>query len=325
MKNLASAKKAEVFSLAYTVAMLHFFIRLMRWRLGLTDAAEQPRPVASPYIPRYAQPSLDRIHAPDPARIQITWIGHATFLIQVGGKNILTDPIWSERASPLSFLGPKRHARPGLAWSDLPTIDIVLISHTHYDHLDRPTVKKLGDTPQYVIPKNMTQWFQSLGITRSTELDWWQSEKSVPLTITSLPANHWSKRDLWRKSDAGWGGYMIESDAGTIYFAGDTGSHPSYFKDIAARFPRIDVGLIPIGAYYPQWIFGRFHVNPREAVAMHREIGARQSIGMHWGVFKLTEEPLDEPPILFYEESKRAGLAESECTVMHIGETRTIS
>lgn len=304
--------------------MLAFYIKLLKWRWGYSDAPEQPKGPAPAYIPLYAEPDLEAIQNADPAKLQVTWVGHATFLIQVGGVNILTDPIWSERASPVSFMGPKRHARPGLAWEDLPHIDVVLISHTHYDHLNRPTIKKLGAAPQYFIPTNMTKWFGALGITNTTELSWWDSRKQGDITITSAPANHWSKRKPWVKNDAGWGGYVIESSAGTVYFAADTGAHSEYFKEIGKRFPRIDVGLIPIGAYYPQWIFGGFHVNPHDAVVIHKEVGAKKSIGMHWGTFKLTEEPLQEPPELLAKEAAKAGLPPEEFTAMRIGETWVI-
>lgn len=285
--------------------MLTFFLRLLKWRFGFSDSEEKPRK-AGTYTPVYADPDLTAIHNPDPSKIQITWVGHATFLIQVAGVNILTDPIWSDRASPISFMGPKRLARPGLAWTDLPPIDLALISHTHYDHLDRPTVTKLGNTPRYLVPTNVGSWFASIGISNTREMSWWQSEIVKQLKITFVPANHWSKRNLWGTSGAGWGGFIIESAAGTIYFAGDTGKHASYFKEIGERFPNIDLALIPIGAYYPQWIFGRFHVDPHDAVRIHKEVGAKHSIGMHWGTFKLTEEPMDEPPKLLTEEAASA-------------------
>lgn len=221
----------------------------------------------------------------------------------------------------MSFAGPKRQARPGLDWKDLPPIDVVLVSHTHYDHLDRPTIKNLGKEPCYFIPTNMTQWFSALQISNTKELQWWESERVGDILITSVPANHWSKRKPWVKNDAGWGGYVIETPAGTVYFAADTGKHNSYFKEIGKKFPNIDLGLIPIGAYYPQWIFGRFHVNPHDAVEIHKQVGAKKSIGMHWGVFKLTEEPLQEPPEKLAEDAAKAGLPPEEFTVLKIGET----
>jgi L-ascorbate metabolism protein UlaG (beta-lactamase superfamily) len=304
--------------------MLTFFVRLFKWRMGMSPEKAQPRPSMAPYIPQYAPPDLEKIKHPDPTKIQITWVGHSTFLIQVAGINIITDPIWSERASPIPWLGPKRHARPGITLADLPKIDVVLISHTHYDHLDRPTIKKLGAVPHFILPPNVASWFAQLGITNTTELLWWSDKEISHIKITAVPANHWSKRNLFGTSDAGWSGYMIESPAGAIYFAGDTGYHEEYFKAIGKKFSRIDVGLIPIGAYYPEWIFGRYYVNPNEAVKVHQEVGAQKSIGMHWGTFKLTEEPMAEPPVLLATEAAAAGLDGDEFTAMKIGETRVI-
>ena len=297
-------------------------LQFIRWRLRMRKAEKQGS--SKRYVPDYAAPDMARIQSPDPSQIQVTWVGHSTFLIQVAGINILTDPIWSTRATPIKGLGPKRQARPGLTFSNLPKIDIVLISHTHYDHLDRPTVKNLGSSPHYVLPPNLKDWFTKLGMHEVTELPWWSSAQIEGIKITAVPANHWSRRNLWGKSSVGWGGYVIESSSGVIYFVGDTGYNDQYFKEIGKRFPSIDLALIPIGAYYPQEIFGRYHVDPREAVIVHREVEAKKSIGMHWGTFKLTQEPLDEPPILLASEAKKAGLPADAFSTMKIGETRVL-
>jgi N-acyl-phosphatidylethanolamine-hydrolysing phospholipase D len=296
-------------------------IQFLRWRLGSNSADARLHDDAVPYVPEYATPSLEQIKHPDPSKIQVSWVGHSTFFIQIAGKNILTDPIWSKRASPIQWLGPKRYAQPGIALANLPKIDVVLISHTHYDHLDRPTIKKLGSS-RYVVPTNVARWFSRLGIYSAKELSWWCSTSIDDIKITAVPAKHWSKRNIWGTGNAGWGGYMIESPLGTIYFAGDTGYDDTYFKEIGKRFPHIDLALIPIGAYYPQWMFGRYHINPHEAVLVHREVGAKRSIGMHWGTFKLTEEPLGEPPALLASEVTAAGLMAQEFSTMKIGETR---
>lgn len=298
-------------------------LRFIHWRLRV-QKSEMRRTSKKQYIPDYAVPDIQRIQNPDPSKIQLTWVGHSTFLIQVAGKNILTDPIWSNRASPVSGLGPKRYARPGIAFADLPRIDIVLVSHTHYDHLDRPTIQKLGTSPHYVLPRNLSPWFARLGIRNITELQWWHSADIEGFRVTSVPAKHWSKRNVWGKEGHGWGGYILETPSGTIYFVGDTGYHAEYFKEIGEKFPDIDLALIPIGAYYPEWFFGRYHINPREAVTVHREVGAKKSIGMHWGVFKLTEEPLDEPPLYLARETVRAGLKTDEFSALKIGQTLTL-
>jgi len=294
-------------------------IKFIKWRWSLV---REERREKIPYVPQYATPDIEKIKNPDSSKIQITWVGHSTFLIQAGGVNILTDPIWSARASPVQWAGPKRYAKPGIPFQELPEIDVVLISHTHYDHLDRPTIKQLGAVPRYVLPHHVGSWFAGLGIHGATELHWWMSTRIGNITITAVPAKHWSKRNVWGTSSAGWNGYVIESPAGTIYFAGDTGYHSEYFKEIGKRFPRIDLGLIPIGAYYPRAIFSRYHIDPREAVIVHREVGAKKSIGMHWGAFKLTQEPLGEPPVLLEHEMITAELPPGEFSAMKIGETR---
>jgi len=292
----------------------------IKWRFGLarTKASEQV-----PYVPEYAQTDLARIQNPDPSKIQLTWVGHSTFLIQVAGMNILTDPIWSNRASPVQWAGPKRESRPGIRLEDLPKIDVVLISHTHYDHLDRNTILKLGNAPHYFVPERVGAWFKNEGITNVTELLWWKSEKFGALNISAVPAKHWSKRWAYGTEDMGWGGYMVESSAGTVYFAGDTGYHAEYFKEIGKKFPNVDLALIPIGAYYPQAIFGRFHIDPKEAVTVRKEVGAKRSVGMHWGTFMLTQEPLQEPPLELARQREAAGIPPEEFSVMKIGETRS--
>lgn len=294
--------------------------KFIKWRFGISNSERN----VAPYVPEYAVPDTGRIQNPDHAQMQITWVGHSTFLIQLAGMNILTDPIWGERASPVSWAGPKRYARPGLRFEDLPRIDVVLISHTHYDHLDRPTILRLGNGPRYIVPTRVHEWFAREHITNATELSWWESTKFDPLTIHAVPAKHWSKRKFFSDEHMGWGGYVIESAAGTIYFAGDTGYHSEYFKQIGKRFPGIDLGLIPIGAYYPREVFGNYHIDPHEALVVHKEVGAKRSIGMHWGTFKLTQEPLAEPPMLLVKEREALHVSPEGFSTMKIGETRSI-
>ena len=200
----------------------------------------------------------------------------------------------------------------------------MLISHTHYDHLDRPTILRLGNTPRYFIPTNTKAWFAQVGAKKATELEWWQGTDAGTVKISSVPAEHWSRRKVFGKEKAGWGGYVIESSVGNVYFAGDTGFHSQYFKDIGKRFEKIDVGLIPIGAYYPREIFGRYHIDPREAIIVHQEVGAKRSVGMHWGTFMLTQEPLDEPPKELARQREAEGIAPEEFSVLKIGETRSL-
>lgn len=298
---------------------MSIFWTFLKWRLGLVRAETKKR---LPYLPQSVPADLVRINNPDDSEVQLTWVGHSTFLVQVAGLNILTDPIWSTRASPVQWAGPKRQARPGIRFEDLPPIDVVLVSHTHYDHLDRSTILRLTGAPHYVVPERVAPWFVVEGIVNVTELSWWQSTRVGELKITAVPAKHWSKRWVYRTENTGWCGYVLETPVGVIYFVGDTGYHESYFKDIGKRFPAIDIALVPIGAYYPRSVFGRFHIDPREAVQLHKEVGARKSIGMHWGVFKLTQEPLQEPPLELSRQRAAAGVSASEFSVMKIGETR---
>jgi L-ascorbate metabolism protein UlaG (beta-lactamase superfamily) len=293
----------------------------IKWQFGFSGTERKNDPN---YVPEYAQPDLEKIRNPDPSKTQLTWVGHSTFLIQVAGMNILTDPIWSQRASPVQWAGPKRQSRAGIRFEDLPKIDVVLISHTHYDHLDRNTILKLGNLPRYFVPERVGAWFANEGVTNVTELSWWKSGKAGALTISAVPAKHWSKRWAYGIEDMGWGGYVIESSAGTIYFAGDTGYHDEYFKEIGKKFPHIDVGLIPIGAYYPRPVFGRFHIDPEEAIKVHKEVGAKKSVGMHWGTFKLTQEPLGEPPLELARQREAADMSAEEFSAMKLGETRAL-
>jgi N-acyl-phosphatidylethanolamine-hydrolysing phospholipase D len=293
----------------------------LKWHFGLAQAEQTD---TSTYVPEYAFPDLERIRHPDPSKIQLTWVGHSTFLIQVAGMNILTDPIWSERCSPVQWAGPKRFSRPGLRFDYLPKIDVVVISHTHYDHLDRNTILKLGNVPHYVVPERVGKWFNNEKITNVTELPWWKTSRLRELKITAVPAKHFSKRWAYGKEDSGWGGYVIETPAGTIYFAGDTGYQNEYFKEIGKRFPHIDLGLIPVGAYYPRPIFGGFHVDPHDAIVIHKEVGAKRSVGMHWGAFKLTQEPLGEPPLELARQLKLANVPPEEFSVMKIGGTAVL-
>jgi N-acyl-phosphatidylethanolamine-hydrolysing phospholipase D len=292
--------------------------------LTRTFGASHLETKAPPYVPEYASPDIVRIQKPNPQTIQLTWVGHSTFLIQVAGINILTDPIWSKRASPIGWLGPKRHARPGIRFHDLPPIDVVLVSHTHYDHLDRSTIIRLGNAPRYIVPKRVGTWFQNENITNVVELPWWSKTALQAVTIHAVPAKHWSKRWLFRNErDIGWSGYVVETPVGTVYFAGDTGYHPRYFKDIGKNFNNIDISLIPIGAYYPREVFGNYHIDPREALKVHKEVGAKQSVGMHWGVFKLTQESVAEPPLRLAEERDALNIQPQEFSVMKIGESRS--
>ncbi|TQV72855.1 metallohydrolase [Aliikangiella marina] len=230
---------------------------------------------------------------------RVTWIGHSTFLIQYKGVNVLTDPIFSQRASPVSFAGPKRLVDLPIEIAQLPAIDLVVISHNHYDHLDEETITELGNQPQYALPDGVSNWFLANAINASniTDFKWWQSKRySANLTVTATPSQHWSSRSLYDRNQTHWASWLIEIDDFTFWFAGDTGYNQFDFKEIGNKSPPIDLALIPIGAYAPRHFMKPYHVNEEEALQIHRDIKAKTSIGMHWGTFSLTAEPLLAPP-----------------------------
>lgn len=226
-----------------------------------------------------------------------TWVGHATWLIQLDGINVLTDPHLSPRASPVAFAGPERLIPPALTHTDLPQIDVVLVSHNHYDHWDTPTLRWLVEAhgPQFFVPLGDAARLRRLGTERVAELDWWASLKRGGIRVTAVPAQHFSGRGLADRNRSLWCGYVFEAEGAKVYFAGDTGYSPD-FTAIGQRFAPIDLALLPIGAYEPRGFMAPMHVNPEEAVRIHQEVGARRSLAMHWGTFRLTLEPVDEPP-----------------------------
>lgn len=251
-----------------------------------------------------------------------TWLGHASFLLQLGGQNILTDPALSERASPFSFAGPARLQPPGIAIAELPGIDVVVISHDHYDHLDLRTLEQLRerDDPLLVAPLGLGAWLRNQGFENVAELDWWQQHDASTLRIHAVPVQHFSGRGLFDRNERLWAGYVLEADKLRVFFAGDTGYSPD-FADIGARFAPIDLALIPIGAYEPRDFMKPVHVTPEEAVRIHQDVGARASIGMHWGTFRLTTEPMDEPPERLRAAVAAAGLTPETFQTVPLGAT----
>jgi len=253
----------------------------------------------------------------------VTWIGHSTLLIQLDGVNILTDPQWSDRASPVHFAGPKRLMPPGMALEDLPPIDLVLISHDHYDHLDLETVRRLSQIhhPLFLVPLGLKTWFADIGITDVEESDWWESRRIKGLTVTGLPAQHFSGRTLWDRNRRLWGGWAIAGNSKRIFFAGDTGYY-DVFKEIGDRLGPFDLAAIPIGAYLPRAMMKMTHLTPEEALQLFADIKGQRFVAIHWGTFDLTEEPMEEPPKRLESEANRLGLDPSMVWVLKHGETR---
>ena len=232
--------------------------------------------------------------------IRATYINHATVLIQVDGLNILTDPIWSQRASPVTFAGPKRIRPPGVSISDLPEIDLILISHNHYDHLDTETLKQLRQrqdkAPVIVSGLGNAALLADLGYEKAVELDWNASTAVENSTVHFVECQHRSARGLFDQMRTLWGSFVVETSEGNIYFAGDTGYSP-HFKEQGERFGSFALSILPIGAYEPRWFMKDIHLNPEEAVQAHIDLNSEQSLGMHFGVFQLTWEPVDQPVI----------------------------
>ena len=230
-------------------------------------------------------------------RLLVTFVNHSTVLIQTAGVNILTDPIWSDRASPVSFAGPKRFSRHGVDLDKLPPIHIVLLSHNHYDHMDIPTLRKLQQqhAPRVYVPLGNARHLEPAGMRRVQELDWWNSDRySEQLTIHCTPAQHFSGRGLTDRNRALWCSWIFETTHGRIYFAGDTGFGP-HFADTKRRFGDFRLAVLPIGAYDPRWVMSPVHMDPEEAVRAHEILAPQVSIGIHHGTFQLTDEPQYEP------------------------------
>jgi L-ascorbate metabolism protein UlaG (beta-lactamase superfamily) len=249
----------------------------------------------------------------------LTWIGHATFLQRLGGKLLATDPIWSPRIHTI-----RRVAAPGVELADAPPIDVVTVSHSHYDHLDLPTLRTIGAQALFIVPKDNGEILRGAGLTNVVELEWWESRTVGELTITLVPAHHWSMRSPWDKNRRLWGGFVYDSPEGTGYHAGDTAYNERVFAEIGARFPRIDWAMLPIGAYDPPWFMQPQHMNPEEAGRAFEVLGARNFVAMHWGTFRLTDEPLGEPPERLRAWWSARGHAAERLWIMDIGETRQL-
>jgi len=254
----------------------------------------------------------------------VTWVGHSTLLLQLDGVNILTDPQWSPRASPVSFAGPRRVSPPGLPFEDLPPIHVVVISHDHYDHLDVATVKRLAaeHRPKFLVPLGLKAWFANIGITDVDELDWWDHRELRQLTFTCVPAQHFSGRTLWDRNRRLWGGWVVAGRAKRLYFAGDT-AYFAGFKEIGARLGPFDLAAIPIGAYVPANIMRASHTNPEEALQAFADVRGRTFVPIRWGTFDLAEEPLEEPPQRLAAEARRLKLDLEHIWILRHGQTRS--
>jgi len=272
------------------------------------------------------------IAAPRAARgyRSVTWVGHATVLLQLGPFNVLTDPIWSERASPLPWIGPRRLMPPALRFEQLPEIDLILLSHNHYDHLDAPTVRRIAQrfpAASWLCPMGLGSLLRSFGVRHLVERDWWESVETLSYTATCVPAQHFSARSMGDRGDTLWCGWTLETDGVRVYFAGDTALHPE-FEQIGKRCGPFDLVMLPIGAYEPRWFMRSVHMNPEDAIQAYQALRAPAGglqppcLPIHWGTFRLTDEAAEEPPRHFAQLWERAGLQPDRNWTFAHGETR---
>lgn len=288
--------------------------------------APDPAPRAFPLL-------ASAFHSPRAAvdAVTVTWVGHASFLVQIGGLNILTDPMWSDRASPVSWAGPRRWAPPGIPFDALPLIDVVLQSHNHYDHLDDVTVRRLitaHPRARWLVPLGLRAFISARRATTVSEHDWWDVAESGGVTFGCVPAQHFSARSFRDRNRTLWCGWAIIAGERRLYFAGDSGYHPE-FAAIGARFGPFDVSLLPVGAYDPRWFMRPVHMNPEEAVQAYRDLHSSHDsaargafVPMHWGTFRLTDEPMAEPPERAARAWREAGLPPAGFWRLAHGETR---
>jgi N-acyl-phosphatidylethanolamine-hydrolysing phospholipase D len=320
----------------YVASVTKSLGELLRWQFQRLRAGLPP----DPQVPTPCQAAdLDFIHRNARAREMtpaVTWIGHATSLVQASGLNVLTDPIFSRRASPVRFAGPERAYPPGLRLDELPQIDVVVISHNHYDHLDRDSILSLsqqpGGSPLFLTPLGLGSWLRSRGIENFKELDWWHHHTHRGVDFHCTPAQHWSGRGLHDRNRTLWCAWAVLAADFHWFFSGDTGYSRDfadthrYFADRqgAELGGGFDIALIAVGACLPRWFMSMQHVDLPEAVQVHLDLGAKRSMGVHWGTFSLADEPLDQP-IHELDAARRAkNVAEAEFFIMPIGATRRI-
>ncbi len=253
----------------------------------------------------------------------VTWIGHSTVLIQMEGKNILTDPVWAESAGPFRWGGSPRISDPGLDFSKLPPLDAVLISHNHYDHLDQSTIENIADNHpnvKFFVPLRVRDWFEDKGIQNVEELDWWEGVTFNGLKIICMPAQHFSGRWINDKNQTLWCSWAVLGKK-KLYFTGDSG-YCSHFKHIGKNFGPFDLTMIPIGAYEPRKLMKPVHMNPAEAVQTSMDLRGKKMLGIHWGTFVMTDEPMDEPPQKLYEAVDAQKFPHDDFWIFKLGETR---
>jgi len=299
------------------------WVRVHRTTQAESDPARDDLPRA---VPRVVMPRADS------GDMVFTWVGHSTFLVQIGGMNVLTDPIWSERASPLSFVGPRRHVPAAPALEELPPIDLVVISHDHYDHLDRATVQRLAArhaNARWLVPLGVARLASGFGARDVEEMDWWEERSFGALQVACTPAQHWSGRGAFDRGRSLWCGWTIRAAGRAIWFAGDTALHPDV-ATIGERLGPFEAMLLPIGGIEPRWYMRRLHLDPEEAVQAFMAVQGTQQpaatlVAMHWGTFRIADEPLSIPPAMLRGAWKRLAFPDERLWVLAHGETRMLS
>jgi N-acyl-phosphatidylethanolamine-hydrolysing phospholipase D len=311
-------------------AQMHGFLDFLKW--SLIERRRNPRrPDPDPSVFKLAAASYV-IPRAAPDLFTITWIGHTSFLIQMGGLNVLAAPVWSKRASPVQFAGPKRWVPPAVDFDALPPIDAVVLSHDHYDHLDASTVSHLAQrypATQWYAPLGVGAFLRRHGAREVIQSDWWDESTFGDLRLTCLPAQHFSGRTLGKRNTTLWCGWALRTSGHSLFFAGDTALHPD-FGTIATRCGPFDVAILPIGAYEPRWFMGSVHMNPEDCIKAVDQLESGQNgaplvmAAAHWGTFKLTDEPMDEPPTRMRDRWQTAGRNGEDLWIMRHGETRIV-
>lgn len=289
------------------------FFDLLKWKCT-GEVKKWPKRLVNQAVPRLPDEIAEN-------EVYLTYINHATLLIQTKGLNLLTDPVFSQRVGPFSWLGLKRRRNPGLSLLNLPKIDVVFLSHNHYDHMDLRSLAAIEkrDGPLHLVPLENGKFLKKCK--RVIELDWWQEYRwSDNQTFIMTPAHHWSKRTFWDDCKALWGGFCLRSHDLQLYFAGDTG-YSHHFQLIRQKLGNMDISCIPIGAYEPRWIMKEFHIDPKEAVLAHQELGSDFSVGIHFGTFQLTDEAIDDPVIELKKQLQLNQISENAFIAPENGQT----
>jgi L-ascorbate metabolism protein UlaG (beta-lactamase superfamily) len=292
------------------------FSSVFQWAVKDRFAGKRRKSPGTCAVPR-VEPDLAALATPPAAGegARLTWLGHASWLVQLDGVSLLIDPVLRDTIP--GFI--RRNVPPGVPVEKLPPIAATLVSHNHYDHLDMPTVRQVG--APVVTGLGMARYF-SQGA-RLTELDWWGTTKVGAVTVHFVPAQHWSRRGLQDINETLWGGFVVEGSSARVYHSGDTAWFEG-FREIGRRFPQLDAAMLPIGAYDPAWFMEKQHMNPEQAVQAFEDLGARRFLAMHWGTFKLTDEPLDEPPQRLDAEWRRRTLPREPLHVLAVGQSLTV-